>query len=272
MIDTHCHLDMPRFDLDRDAVVTRARAAGVTAMVIPGVEPDRWALTEAQASPGERFIALGIHPQVVPDLDDAVIQRGLGDLATRLRASGAVAVGECGLDTTIDLAIAPMDRQRRVLEAHIEIARTLDLPLILHVLRAHDDALRVLRAARLPRNPGAIHSFSGSAELAKQYLALGFHLSFAGSVTRTNARRPVESARITPIERLLVETDAPDQAPNGAPPSGPDGRRCEPAHLGLTIARLASIRGEDPLELARSTAENARKLFALPLPNVPAPV
>ena len=136
MIDTHCHLDMPRFDPDRDDVIARARAAGVAAMVIPGVEPARWALTEALALRGERFIALGIHPQVIPDLDDVTIDRGLAELAGRLRASGAVAVGECGLDGTIDLATAPMDRQRRVLEAHIEIARALDLPLVLHVLRA----------------------------------------------------------------------------------------------------------------------------------------
>jgi TatD DNase family protein len=261
MFDTHCHLDMPRFDDDRDAVIERARAAGITAMLIPGVDPARWHLTEALALPGKRYIALGIHPQVVPDLADAEIDAGLASLESRLRASHAAAVGECGLDGLVDLALAPMARQIRILHAHIEIARALDLPLSLHVLRAHDDALRALRDVRLPRNPGVIHSYSGSAELARQYLSLGFHLSFAGAVTRPNARRPVESARVTPLERLLVETDAPDQTPTGASPSGPDGRRCEPAHLGLTVARLAAIHGIEPDELAKITTVNARKLF-----------
>ncbi len=254
---------MPRFDADRDEVIARARAAGVSAMVIPGVEPARWSATCAMALPGERYVALGIHPQCVPDLSDATIAAGLADLPGRLRDGHAVAVGECGLDGLTDLALAPMERQRGVLEAHIDIARALDLPLILHVLRAHDDALRVLRRVRLPSRPGVIHSFSGSADLAKQYLALGFYLSFAGAVTRTNARRPVESARITPADRLLVETDAPDQTPMGAYPSGPDGRRCEPAHLRLTLARLAVIRGEDPVEIAERTARNACMLFGL---------
>ena len=263
MIDTHCHLDMPRFDEDRDAVIARTRAAGVSALIIPGVEPARWDLTEALALPGERFIALGIHPQVIPDLDDATIDAGLADLPARLRGSAAVAVGECGLDRTIDLTLAPMERQARILLEHIDIATALDLPLVVHVLHAHDDALRVLRSHRLPSRPGVIHSFSGSAELARQYLAMGFHLSFAGAVTRTNARRPVESARATPLDRLLVETDAPDQAPTGASPSGPDGRRCEPAHLGLTVARLAEIHGIEPSELARITAANSTRLFRL---------
>ncbi|MEI8256677.1 MAG: TatD family hydrolase [Deltaproteobacteria bacterium] len=235
----------------------------MSAMVVPGVEPARWALTAAMALPGERYVALGIHPQCLPDLSDTTVADGLADLPGRLRACGAVAVGECGLDGLIDLAVAPMERQCAVLEAHVETARALELPLILHVLRAHDDALRVLRRVRLPRRPGVMHSFSGSPDLARQYLALGFYLSFAGAVTRPNARRPVESARITPADRLLVETDAPDQTPVGAPPSGPDGRRCEPAHLGITLARLAVIRSEDPVEIAGRTARNACMLFGL---------
>jgi TatD DNase family protein len=255
---------MPAFDADRDAVCQRARAAGVHALVIPGVEPAHWDRTRALAHPGERFIALGIHPQVVPDLDDAIITNALDALARDARDAGAVAIGECGLDGTIDLARAPCARQRAVVAAHVEVARALDLPLIVHVLHAHAEALALFRALTLPRAPGVIHSFSGSAELAHQYLALGFHLSFSGAVTRPNARRPVAAARAVPRERLLIETDAPDQTPTGAPPSGPTGRRCEPAHLPLVAARLAEIRGEPLEHLVAATTANARALFRLP--------
>ena len=151
-----------------------------------------------------------------------------------------------------------MDHQRRVLCAHVEIARALDLPLILHVFRAHGEALALLRGERLPRRPGVIHSFSGTADLAREYLRLGFHLSYAGAVTRANARKPVEAVRATPMERLLIETDAPDQIPTGA-----EGRRCEPAHLSITAARIADLRGEATDDLVNATTRNAVALFGL---------
>lgn len=266
LIDSHCHLDLPQFDPDREDVIARARAAGVSAMVIPGTAPSRWSLTASQGLPGERYVALGVHPQGVSGLSDAALALSLADLPDRLRACGAVAVGECGLDARADRAAAAMERQCAVFESQLEIARALDLPLILHVVRAHAEALRVLRRARLPSRPGVMHGFSGGADLARQYLALGFCLSYAGAITRSNARRPIESARIVPAHRLLVETDAPDQFPTGAPPSGPGGHRCEPAHLGVTVARLAVVRGEAPGEIAERTARNACMLFGLAQP------
>lgn len=265
MIDTHCHLDMPAFDPDREQVWARARTAGVRAAIVPGVEPESWARTSALARAGERFVALGIHPQALPDLDAHEVSLGLSNLERAAREAGAVAVGECGLDATIDLVRAPLKRQREVLAAHVEVARALDRPLILHVFHAHGEALSLLKTLALPRTPGVIHSYSGSKELVGEYLRLGFYISFAGAVTRPHARRPVASARAVPLERLLLETDAPDQLPTGAPPSGLSGRRCEPSHLVITRDRLAQIRGEDPDRLVEATTRNALSLFALEL-------
>jgi TatD DNase family protein len=260
LIDTHCHLDMPAFDPDREEVWQRARALGVRAAIIPGVEPARWDRTLALARPHERFVALGLHPQALPTLDAQSVSRGLSELPRLAREAGAVAIGECGLDGTVDLGRAPIARQREILAAQLEIARALELPLIVHVLRAHGEALALLRASPLPRRPGVIHSYSGGPELVREYLALGFHLSFAGAVTRPQARRPVAAARAVPLDRLLLETDAPDQPPTGAP-----GRRCEPGHLPLTVARLAALRGETEAALVAGTSANACRLFQLDL-------
>jgi TatD DNase family protein len=264
VIDSHCHLDMPAFDADREEVWQRAREAGVRAVVIPSVEPGSLARTRSLARAGERFIALGIHPQVIPDLDDADVNDGLARLEREARDSKAVAIGECGLDGAIDLSRAPMERQKRIVAAHTEIACALDLPLILHVFRAHGEAADLLlRTLTLPRAGCVLHSYSGSAELAREYASRGFYISFAGAITRPTARKPIDAARAVPLERLLVETDAPDQPPTGAFASGANGRRCEPAHLPVTLARLAEVRGEDVSAVANATVANANTVFRL---------
>ena len=140
--------------------------------------------------------------------------------------------------------------------AHAEIARARSLPMVVHVLRAHEPALDALRALGPMR--GVIHSFSGSAELAAEYVRLGWHLGFGGSLTRPNARKPAKALIATPRERIVIETDAPDQIPTGA-----EGSRCEPAHLGLVAARAAEVLGLSMDDLASLTAQNARSLFAL---------
>ena len=263
LFDTHCHFDDPVFDADRAAAWERARTAGVSAALIPAVSPGSWERTLACALPNERWCALGIHPQCLPELTDRAIEDGLASLEARVRENRArvVAIGECGFDGSIDLALAPYERQRRVFAAHVEVARALDLPLVVHVFRAHGEALRALRTLKLPPRPGVIHSYSGSPDLARDYLALGFHLAFGGAVTRPNARKPVTAAREVPLERLLVETDAPDQTPTGV---ADHVRRCEPAHVRVTARRLADIRAMPEGALTERTAANARALFALP--------
>ena len=192
--------DAPEFDDDRDAVWARALDAGVREAVIPAVEPATWDATLACALPRERYAALGVHPQYLSRLDDAALDAALASLEGRVREAGArvVAIGECGFDGSTDALRATLERQRRVFLAQVEVARSLGLPLVVHVLKAHGEALAAMRAVALPPQPGVVHSFSGGAELAREYLALGWHLALGGSVTRPRARRPVEAARVIP--------------------------------------------------------------------------
>ena len=259
MIDTHCHLDVARFDADRDLVLERAWAAGVRGLVVPGIGPSTWdALLEWPLRDPRVQVGLGIHPQLLPELpardDDAHLAR-LDELLGR---GGAVAVGECGLDGPSE-AGAPMERQLRVLEAHVELAKKHRLPLLVHCLRAQPHLQRLLKRLAVPDAGLVLHSFSGSAELVPFYVAHGCHVSFAGPVSFEEARRPLDALRAVPLERLLVETDAPDQAPHPH-----RGGRSEPAYLPLIVAAMARARGEDPARLAEALTANARALFPRP--------
>ena len=255
MIDTHCHLDVPRFDSDRDAVLARAIAAGVSGILVPAIRPATWQrLIEMVRDWTIVRIALGVHPQIVPELEDGEV----GDLATQIieatTATGslAVAVGECGLDG----ATEEHERQERLFRAHIRAARELKLPLLVHVLRAHDVAPRILREEKAQEVGGVMHSYSGGAALVPIYRDLGMAFSFAGPVTYPNARKPLEAVRVVPDELLLAETDAPDQAP-----ASHRGERSEPAYVGEVIAGLAVARHTSPEAIAELTTTNARRLF-----------
>jgi TatD DNase family protein len=255
MIDTHCHLDDPSFEPDREAVVSRARSAGVTAIVIPAVRPRTFDRVRALAARyPEVRVALGVHPQIVPDLDDDERSAVPRWLARELSESGAVAVGECGLDG----GTGEQDEQERLFLAQIAVARELRLPLLVHVLRAHDRAPRLLEEAGADAVGGILHSYSGGADLVARYRDLGFAFSFAGPITYENARRPVEAARAIPGELLCAETDAPDQAP-----SPHRGTRSEPAYLREIQRGLARARGVDEESLDRLVTGNARRVLRL---------
>jgi TatD DNase family protein len=257
VIDTHCHLDKPEFDGDRDAVLARARAAGVTDLVVPAIGPDGWDRLAAwsRATPGVHF-GLGIHPQLLPELDPRYDERRLADLEAALARGGAVGVGECGLDAASADAGAPLERQVAVLRPQLALARRLGLPVMLHCLRAHETLLAVLGDEPLPGG-GVLHSYSGSAEQVRAYAALGLHFSFAGPVTYERARKPLAAARAVPRERLLLETDAPDQTPR------PLRGRNEPAFLPAIAAAVAGALGLAVGELDALTTANARRLFRL---------
>lgn len=254
MIDTHCHLDLDAFAADRDIVVARAAAAGLIGMLVPAIRPRTWAglieLVSRHAAQGMRC-ALGIHPQIVPELADDEVA---GDLAERIaravEAAGAIAVGECGLDG----GTGEIGRQEEIFRAHLRAARALDKPVVIHVLRAHDAAPRILREEGPVR--GVLHSYSGGAELVPVYRDLGMAFSFAGPISYPNARRPVEAARLIDGGLLLVETDAPDQAPEGH-----RGGRSEPAFLPAVIAGLAAAREDSPEKIAALTTANAHRIF-----------
>lgn len=258
MIDTHCHLDGPAFGADREAVLARARAAGVSDVVVPAVGPDGWArlATFAAANPGVHF-GLGVHPQLLPALGPRGDDRMLADLDAALARGGAVCVGECGLDGATAQAGAPLDRQLEVLRGHLRLAQKYRLPVSLHHLRALDPLLALLREEPLPAG-GVLHSFSGSPEQVAPFAALGLHFSFAGPVTYERARRPLLAARAVPDGRLLLETDAPDQTPR------PHRGRNEPAFLPAIAEALAAALGIPAGELDRRTTASARAVFRLP--------
>lgn len=259
MIDSHCHLDLEAFDVDRDAVIARAVTAGVTGILVPAIRPRTWpALLATARRHGLLRVALGIHPQIVPDLAPDEAPDDIDELANRIARAIAdagdavVAVGECGLDA----ATGHLARQEAIFRAHIRAARAVNKPLVIHVLRAHDLAPGVLRDERAHEVGGVLHSYSGGEQLVGVYRDLGMSFSFAGPITYPNARRPVEAARAIPAELLLAETDAPDQAP-----AAHRGGRSEPAFVADVIAGLAAARGVDGAELAALTTANATRLF-----------
>ncbi|MGC3999018.1 MAG: TatD family hydrolase [Anaeromyxobacter sp.] len=257
MIDTHCHLDGPAFHPDRAAAWARAQAAGVTDVIVPAVGPSGWEPLRAWAlaTPGVHF-GLGMHPQLLPELDPRDDDRRLADLEAALLRGGARCVGECGLDGGSVEAGAPMDRQVAVLRGQLQLARRYRLPVSLHALHALPPLLQLLEQEPLPAG-GALHSFSGSAEQVPPFAALGLHFAFAGPLTYERARKGPAAARAVPRDRLLIETDAPDQTPR------PHRDRNEPAYLGEVRDALAAALGLPPAEVDRLTSDNARRLFRL---------
>jgi TatD DNase family protein len=251
VIDTHCHLDVPAFDADRAEVLARAAAAGVTGILVPAIRPRTWEALIAMAT-GPVRIALGIHPQIVPELDPAELLDA-DAIAKAVIDAGACAVGECGLDG----ATGERELQEQLLRAHVRAARAVNRPLVIHVLRAHDAAPRILREERAGDVGGVMHSYSGGADLVPVYRDLGMSFSFAGPVAYPNARKPVEAARAVPDELLLAETDAPDQSPRGG--------RSEPAYVADIVAALAAARGVSAFAMAALTQNNACRLFGFPL-------
>jgi TatD DNase family protein len=260
VIDTHCHLDQPSFDPDRAEVLARARAAGVTDLVVPAVGPGRWEglLAAARATPGVHA-GLGVHPQLLPELDPRGDDRVLADLDEALARGGAVAVGECGLDGPAAQAGAPLPRQVRVLEGHLALARKHGLPVLLHGWRAWEPLLHLLERDGLPAG-GVFHSYSAPAAQVGAFARLGLHFAFAGPLTWERARKPLLALQEVPPERLLLETDAPDQTPR------PHQGRCEPAYLAEVARAAARALGMTVAALDALTTGNARRLFRLPAP------
>jgi TatD DNase family protein len=256
MIDTHCHIDSQRFDGDRQAVLQRAREAAVRELIVPTVGPGSWEPMRVWAAgrSGVHF-ALGIHPQLLPDLSPETDAASLEDLQAQLLRGGAIAIGECGLDGPSATG-APMSRQVEILRAHLKLAQRFGLPVLLHCLHAHEPMMALLAHEPLPAG-GVLHSFSGAAEQVREYLRFNLHFSFAGPITYERAKKPVLAARAVPRDRLLVETDAPDQTPR------PFEGRCEPAHLKRVVEGLATALGEPLEEVAALTEKNARALFRI---------
>lgn len=253
LYDTHCHLD--HIDEPVQELLEPARRAGVHAWLLPAVSPDTWERTVsvASADPDVR-LAIGVHPQAVRDLSDEALDEALHALPEWLRRHGAVAVGEIGIDHLHDRDPVQRERQRRVLMAQLDVADALGLPVLLHCVKAHGALLGWLRSRVSVR--GVMHAYSGSAELVREWVALGLHVSFAGALTWPGARRAPEACRVVPADRLLVETDAPYQTPR--PHQGESNR---PERLDVVVRAMAELRGTEPERVAEQTWANAVALF-----------
>ena len=253
--DTHAHLDDARFDGDREALLERMRAEGIDPCMTVGanMEMNEKAVALAQRYPGTLYAAVGIHPNDAPELTE----EALGRLRAWAKLPCVKAWGEIGLDYHYD--DVPREVQKAVFLRQLDEALAAELPVILHIREAHGDALELLRArrGRLPR--GVAHCYSGSWESAREYLDLGFDISFTGSVTFKNATRLAEVSDHIPLDRLLIETDCPYMAPVPL-----RGKRNDPRNVRLVARFLAERRGMDVEELARITAENGKRLFSIP--------
>lgn len=251
MLDSHCHLDFPEFDANRPELLAEARSAGIDGFVVPGVHPGLWAAQEALAQEAGVFLAVGLHPWWLPKVDS--LESTLAELETRARRLGAVFVGECGLDakrSTLDLA-----GQTRWLEAELELARALDLPVILHQVGARRELLDVLVRVGTPRPGGVVHGFSGDSAWARALVARGFHLGF-GAMALSPKRERLRTAWLSvPLDRVLIETDAPSAV---APARG-----SVPADLVPIARELARLRGMSEQALSAHSDANLARLLGL---------
>ena len=255
MIDSHCHLDFPHFDEDRDYVLTRAIDAGVTGVINPGtdLETSRRAVVLAERYDSV-YAAVGVHPHEASTVDDQMLNE-LRRLASHPKV---VAIGEIGLDYYRDLS--PRARQRAAFEAQLTLAADLGLPVIIHQRESAIDVMASLRAWATGEHPGCVlHAFSGDEAMADEAVSLGLLIGVGGPVTFKNARRLLDIVPRLPLNCLVIETDAPYLAPHPY-----RGTRNEPAYVALVAERLAQLRGSSHDELACQVTANTLRLFRLP--------
>ena len=252
LFDTHAHYDDPAFDADRDAVLEGLPERGVGLVVVPGctVETSKQAVALAEKYP-HVYAAVGVHPQDCGDFDAGAVE-ALRALAAHPKV---VAIGEIGLDYYWP-ENPSRGKQKEALNAQLALARELALPVIIHDRDAHADALEAVKA--FPGVRGVFHCFSGSVETARELLKREWMLSFNGALTFKNARRAPEVVAEIPLERIMIETDAPFLAPEPY-----RGRRNDSGYVYLVAEKIAAIRGISPGEVERITWENGRRFFGI---------
>jgi len=256
ILDAHCHLADSRLYPDLDGALARAAAAAVGTIVAVGaietIETDRLTVEIAERHP-RIFAAVGVHPHNAADCDEARIAA----LAALAGSAKVVAIGETGLD--FHYMHSPADAQERAFRRHLELARALDRPVMIHCRNAERRLYEIVRETGLPPAGGMIHCFTGDAGAARDFVELGFYVSFSGILTFKRADDLRAAAKVVPDDRLLVETDAPYLAPEPY-----RGKPNEPAYVRRTFETMAALRGADPPALAAHICANAARLFRLP--------
>ncbi len=261
LIDIGINLTHRSFERDRAAVIARAEAAGVSTLIITGtsVPESQRAAALARERPATCFATAGVHPHHAKDCDAHTLP------ALRGLAAGAnvVAIGECGLDFNRDFS--PRDVQERWFEAQLELAAELRRPVFLHERDAADRMVAILAKHRPNLVGGVVHCFTGTAETAKRYLALGLHIGVTGWICdERRGASLVEAVRSIPLDRLMVETDGPFLLPRALGPAIQKARRNEPAYLPEVVRAIARATGRPEDEIAIETTRTARRLFSLP--------
>ena len=253
LFDTHAHMDDRAFDADRKELLADLPRQGIGLLMNPGcsLESSRNAVKLAE-SYDYVYAAIGSHPDAADEVNDAVLEeyRQLyKDHPGKIKA-----IGEIGLDYHYE--DIPRELQKKAFIAQLELARELELPVIVHERDAHEDGLAIIKA--FPEVTGVFHCFSGSAELARQLTELGWYIGFTGVLTFKNARRAIEAAQAIPIDRIVIETDCPYMSPEPF-----RGRRNDPGKVYRMAEKLAQIRGITPEEARAVTLENGKRLYRI---------
>ncbi len=257
LFDTHAHYDDARFDVDRDALLRAMPENGVGLILNPGcdVETSRKALSYAQTYP-HVYAAVGFHPENIEELTDEQVEAGLHEIEAMAADPNVKAIGEIGLDYYWCKDPAERRRQQEVFRAQMRMAGRLDLPVIVHDREAHLDCLTIVE--QYPKARGVFHCYSGSSEFAQQLLDLGWYISFTGVITFKNAKKALDVIRMMPMDRIMVETDAPYMAPEPY-----RGKRNSSLYVYRMAEAIAAVKELPVEEVIRITTENGKRLFRI---------
>ncbi|MBU3956980.1 TatD family hydrolase [Patescibacteria group bacterium] len=252
LIDTHAHLDFPQFNKDREKVIQRTQKAGIKVINVSShLDTCQKAINLAQKYEGI-WAAVGVHPHYAEEIKN---QEKLAQLLKKLAKNPkVVGIGECGLDYH-ESANVNNEKQKELFQTQLRLVQELKLPVIIHCREAFQDTLQIIKPLKLS---GVFHCFSGDNNFLEKVLALGFYVGFDGNVTFKNAPKLQELAKLTPLNRLLVETDCPFLAPEPH-----RGTRSEPAHVKIIAECLAKLKGVSLEEVAKITTKNAKNLFKI---------
>lgn len=251
LIDSHAHLDDRRFNKDRDKLIKSLKQNDISLVINIGADVSTSIKSVKLAEKYENiYAAVGVHPHSAKEMDDSTIEV----LRAFAKRDKVVAIGEIGLDFHYDNS--PRDVQRKRFIEQIGLAKELDLPIVVHSRDADQETFDILKEEADEKLRGVLHCYSGNAEMAKEYIDLGFYISLAGPVTFKNARKPKEVAKSVPIDKLLIETDAPYLTPEPH-----RGKRNEPIYVRHVASMIAELRDMSFGDVGRITSENTKRLF-----------
>ena len=251
LFDTHAHLNDPAFDPDRESLITGLPEKGIGLVMNIGcsLASSKDCIAMAEKYPFI-YATVGSHPDSADEVNEAV----LDEYRKMCRHEKVKAIGEIGLDYHYE--DIPREIQKKAFRMQMELARELKMPVVVHEREAHDDGMRIVKEFK--DVTGVFHCYSGSAEMARQLVDLGWYIGFTGVLTFKNARKAVETAASIPLERIVIETDCPFMAPEPF-----RGKRCDPGYLYRMAEKLAEIRGISPEEAAAATFENGKRLYRI---------